>query len=265
MEISGFIASFIMGIVLGVMGGGGSILTVPIMVYLFHFSPSMATGYSLFVVGVTALIGGAMYVRKGDVDIKVGLWFAIPSIIGVNIARGLIVPAIPETVANFLGVILTKDILVMTIFSILMVAASYSMIRVRKVRSKVELASSMQNFVIAFQGLIVGIIAGFVGAGGGFLIIPALVLLAGLSMRIAVGTSLMIIAVQSLLGFAGDVSRGSHIDWTFLIAVAATAAVGIVFGSAIAHKINEQKLKKAFGWFVLAMGTSILIEQVRHL
>jgi uncharacterized membrane protein YfcA len=183
----------------------------------------------------------------------------------VNVARGLIVPAIPEVVANFSGFVLTKDILVMTTFAILMVAASYSMIRKRKVGTKSTLSPSVQMPLIVFEGMIVGLIAGFVGAGGGFLIVPALVLLAGLSMRIAVGTSLMIIAFQSLLGFAGDLSRGAIIDWTFLGTIAVMAAVGIVVGSAVAHKINEQKLKVSFGWFVLVMGAAILVEQVRHL
>ena len=265
MLILGFIACFIMGIVLGLMGGGGAILTVPIMVYLFQFSPTVATGYSLFVVGVTALIGATIYVRKGDVDFKVALWFAIPSMIGVNISRGLIVPAIPAVIVNFNAFVLTKDILVMVTFATLMLAAAYSMIKKRQQQTPAVLSRSYQTFLIVFEGLFVGLIAGFVGAGGGFLIIPALVLLAGLSMRVAVGTSLMIIAFQSLLGFAGDVSRGALIDWTFIATVAAVAAVGIVFGSSIARRFDEQKLKITFVWFVLAMGAFILIEQIRHI
>lgn len=265
METLGYVASFLMGITLGLMGGGGSILTVPIMVYLFHVSPTIATGNSLFVVGLTALIGSIMYIRKGDIDFKIGFSFAVPSVIGVNISRGLIIPKIPGLIFSFAGFALTKEILIMVTFAILMMAASYSMIKKKSQRKTMKVHPLIRTALIALQGLIVGLIAGFVGAGGGFLIIPALVLLAGLAMRVAVGTSLMIIALQSLLGFAGDVSRGIKFEWSLLAIIATIAIVGIVVGSAFAHKIKEQKLKMAFGWFVLIMGATILIEQYRHL
>jgi uncharacterized membrane protein YfcA len=264
MEAFGYIASIIMGITLGLIGGGGSILTVPIMVYLFGFSPTIATGNSLFIVGLTALVGSAIYIRKGDVDFKVGFFFAAPSVLGVNISRGLIIPRIPESIFNFKGFLLTKEILIMAAFATLMIAASYSMIKKKSELKPAQPEALKRITFITLQGLFVGLIAGFVGAGGGFLIIPALVLLAGLAMRVAIGTSLMIIAIQSLLGFAGDLSRGMLVNWTLLISVSATAVVGIIFGSAIAHKIEDQKLKTAFGWFVLIMGASIMIEQLRH-
>lgn len=265
MEALGYVASFVMGITLGLMGGGGSILTVPILVYLFSLSPTIATGYSLFVVGTTALIGSIMYIRKGEIDIKVGLVFAIPSAIGVAISRSLIIPKIPEVIFVVSGFTLTKEILIMVTFAALMIAASFSMIKKKNESNTSEKSQLLRFIFIALKGLVIGLIAGFVGAGGGFLIIPALVLLAGLSMRVAIGTSLMIIALQSLLGFAGDISRGITVDWTLLGGVTAVAAIGIIIGSAIANKIKEQKLKIAFGWFVLLMGTFILIEQFRHL
>jgi uncharacterized membrane protein YfcA len=265
MEVLGYVASLVMGIILGLMGGGGSILTVPIMVYLFSLSPTVATGYSLFVVGVTALVGSAMYMRKGDIDFKIGLLFAIPSILGVTASRRLILPRVPEVIFNLGGFNLTKEILVMVTFAILMVAASYSMIKGRRERNPMEITSLVRTTLVIGEGFIVGAVAGFVGAGGGFLIIPALVILTGLPMRLAVGSSLMIIALQSLIGFAGDISRGAIVDWSLLMTVAAIAIVGIVAGSAIAHKIKEQKLKIAFGWLVLTIGTAILIEQGFHL
>ncbi len=261
----GYMASFVMGITLGLMGGGGSILTVPIMVYLFSISPTVATGYSLFVVGVTALIGSAMYIRKGDIDIKVGLAFAVPSVIGVTLSRSQILPKIPEVILDTSGLILTKDILIMVTFAALMIAASYSMIKKKSERKPMAAHPLMRVLLIALEGLVIGLLAGFVGAGGGFLIIPALVLLAGLSMRVAIGTSLMIIALQSLFGFAGDISRGISVDWSLLSTVVAIAAIGIVVGTAVANKIKEAKLKVAFGWFVLIMGAFILIEQLRHI
>lgn len=265
MEMAGYIASFVMGITLGLMGGGGSILTVPILVYLFGIAPTIATGYSLFVVGTTALVGSAMYIRKGDIDFKAAISFAIPSLGGVNISRGLIIPAIPEVILSFSGFALTKEILIMATFAALMIVASYSMIKKKKESKPAEAYSAGRIALLAFEGLVVGIIAGFVGAGGGFLILPALVLLAGLSMRVAVGTSLTIIAIQSLFGFAGDVYRGIQVDWSVLGVVAAIAVVGIITGSAFAHKIKEQRLKIAFGWFVLIMGSVIMFDQLRNL
>jgi uncharacterized membrane protein YfcA len=265
METYGYIASLVMGIVLGLMGGGGSILTVPIMVYLFGLPPTVATGYSLFVVGTAALIGASLYLKTGDIDFKTGLLFAIPSIVGVTVSRGYILPRIPQTLSFFDGLTVTKEILVMTTFALLMIAASYSMIKKNKDRTQKKMSPLWSGTIIVLEGLAVGAIAGFVGAGGGFLIIPALVILIGLPMRTAIGTSLMIIALQSLIGFAGDISRGAGIDWRLLLIVTATAIIGIVGGSAVSHKIKERQLKTAFGWFVLFMGAAILLEQTQHL
>lgn len=265
MEYVGFIASLAMGIILGLMGGGGSILTVPILVYLFALPPSIATTYSLFIVGTTALMGSIIYLRKGEVNFQTGFTFALPSIFGVNFSRGVIIPQIPEIVAQVGAITLRKEILIMLAFAILMVSASYSMIRKRSDQKAVESHSNGRFFLIILQGLLVGMIAGFVGAGGGFLIVPVLIFMARLPMRIAVGTSLLIITFQSLLGFLGDLVRGLVVNWTLLGAIATFAVVGIVAGSAIASKIKEQKLKSAFGWFVLIVGITILLEQFRHL
>lgn len=262
---AGFIASFAMGIVLGLMGGGGSILTVPILVYLFKTPPLTATGYSLFVVGITALIGALMYFKKGEIDLKSGVALAIPSTIGVSLSRIVILPNIPETIWKINGFTFTKDFLIMFLFSILMIVASFSMIKKKSEEKPLSAKSSGQILSIALQGLALGLIAGFVGAGGGFLIIPALVFLIRLPMKKAVGTSLMVITFQSLIGFSAEVINGSQVEWRFLITVAVCAVFGIISGSIIAEKINEQTLKKAFGIFVLAMGTMILIEQVRNL
>lgn len=265
MEMMGYIASFMMGITLGMMGGGGSILTVPIMVYLFSLSPTVATGYSLFIVGVTALIGSAMYIRKREIDFKVALFFAFPSVIGVNVSRGIVIPWIPEIVLNLGRFPLTKEILIMLVFATLMIAASYSMIKKRVEKKSVNTQPFFRIVLIALLGLLVGLIAGFVGAGGGFLIIPVLVLMAGLPIRVAIGTSLLIIALQSLLGFMGDVSRGIDVNWSLMSRVAFFAVTGIIVGSSITHTIQEQKLKTSFGWFILIMGTAILMEQIHHL
>lgn len=265
MEYFGYIASVAMGMTLGVMGGGGSILTVPILVYLFALPAMVATSYSLLIVGITALIGSIIYIRNGDVDFQTSFAFAVPSVIGVNLSRGIFLPRIPDIIAQLDSFILTKEILVMATFATLMIAASYSMILKKKDPKPLAMMPMFRVGLIGLLGLGVGIIAGFVGAGGGFLIIPALVFIAGLKMRNAVGTSLMIIAIQTLLGFAGDISRGLTANWILLSAVVSCAIVGIIAGSLIAPKIKEQKLKTAFGWFVLIMGLTILSEQLLQL
>ena len=261
MNYAGYLASAAMGMILGLMGGGGSILTVPILVYFFTLSPTMASGYSLFVVGITALVGSVISIRKKDIDFSTGIIFAIPSILGVHVARGMIIPIIPGTLLQVGSLTLTKEILVMAIFALVMVAASYSMIKNKPSQKQMQMQQRMRIAIMGIQGFIVGLVAGFVGAGGGFLIIPALIFMGGLTMKVAVGTSLMIITLQSLFGFSGDILRGLQVDWSLLGVVTIFAIFGIILGFSVAHKIKEQKLKMAFGWFVFTMGFAILLQQ----
>jgi uncharacterized membrane protein YfcA len=266
MEILGYLASVVMGISLGMIGGGGSILTVPILVYLFGVGPVLATAYSLFIVGLTALFGGIFYLRRGDVDIKTGIIFAIPSFVGVYATRAWVVPSLPPEILNIGGFVLTKPLLIMLVFSVLMVAASFSMIRSKASNVQpAHLGFIKRTLLIGTEGLVVGAITGFVGAGGGFLIIPALVVLVGLPMKIAVGTSLFIIASKSLLGFVGDLQQHVEIDWFLLASIASIAVVGLIFGMKMSSVISDRALKKGFGWFVLVMGSVILVDQLRSL
>lgn len=261
MEIAGYIASVFIGIALGVIGGGGSILTVPVLVYLFSIDAVLATAYSLFIVGTTSLIGSATYIRKGLVNFQTALVFGVPSIAAVFLTRAYLVPAIPDHITSFNGFSITRDMLLMLLFAVLMIAASYSMIKQKKVPDIPS--STLQKFnypLILLEGAVVGVLTGLVGAGGGFLIIPALVLLSKLPMKEAVGTSLVIIAAKSLIGFFGEGSE-TTIDWNFLIRVSAFAVAGIFVGAAIARRVNGQKLKPAFGWFVLVMGIYIILKE----
>ncbi len=261
----GYFASIFMGLSLGLLGGGGSILTVPILVYLFGLDPILATTYSLFIVGVTALVGGIKYAKKDEVDFKTGIIFAIPSIIGIFVSRKIFVPGLPAVIFNYNGIMLTKSLLIMLSFSIVMVVASISMIKKKKEKSEKKLTDQEKNFAIFIQGLIVGIVAGFVGAGGGFLINPALVLLVGLSMKRAVGTSLFIIALNSFLGFFGDLNQLINPDWMLLLSVAMIAIIGLFFGTFLSDKFDDKTLKKSFGYFVLIMGVFILVDQIRKM
>jgi uncharacterized protein len=262
MEIAGFIASIIIGVSLGLIGGGGSILTVPVLVYLFGIDAVLATAYSLFIVGLTSAIGSVSYFRKNLVSFKTAIVFGIPSIIAVFVTRAWIVPAIPDEVFYLKGYPVTKGLLLMLLFAVLMIAASYSMIRKTKPHlSDHESGTQKFNYpLILLEGAAVGILTGLVGAGGGFLIIPALVVLSKLPMKMAVGTSLVIIAAKSLIGFVGEGSE-TMIDWSFLMKITAFAIVGIFIGSALSRKIDGDKLKPAFGWFVLVMGVYILMKE----
>lgn len=266
MELLGYFASVFMGLSLGMIGGGGSILTVPILVYLFGINPVLATAYSLFIVGSTAFVGGLSYLKRGEVDLKTGFTFAIPSFIGVYVTRAFVVPSLPDPVFAVGGTGVSKPLLIMAVFAVMMVAASISMIRSKKsTGGKTQFSGATKVALIGTEGLVVGAVTGFVGAGGGFLIIPALVLLVGLPMKIAVGTSLFIIAAKSLIGFVGDLQQEVQMDWGLLLTVSAIAIGGLFMGVLLAKKTPEATLKKGFGYFVLAMGIFILIDQVQKL
>ncbi len=261
MEIIGYISSILIGISLGLIGSGGSILTVPVLVYLFSVDAVAATAYSLFIVGFTAAIGSVGYFKKGLVNVKTALVFGAPSIVAVFLTRAYIVPGIPKEVFSVGDFVVTKSILMMLLFAVLMVAASYSMIKKDKKKTEEDLGPQKFNYpVILLEGAIVGVVTGLVGAGGGFLIIPALVLLSKLPMKEAVGTSLVIIAAKSLIGFFGE-SGETVINWTLLSSVAAFATVGIFIGIYLSKKIDGAKLKPIFGWFVLIMGVYIIIKE----
>ncbi len=262
MEIIGYIASLVIGISLGLIGGGGSILTVPVLVYLFHVDPVTATAYSLFIVGSTSLVGAVPKYREGLVNLKTAIIFGIPSIAAVYATRKFIVPMIPQEVFSIGDFAVTKPILMMLLFAILMVAASISMIREKKsTNGNGQQAQTFNYPLILLEGAIVGMLTGLVGAGGGFLIIPALVLLSKLPMKQAVGTSLLIIAAKSLIGFTGDLGH-MVMDWKLLLIVTALAIVGIFIGNALNKKVDGDKLKRAFGWFVLVMGVYIIVQQL---
>ncbi len=260
--ITGFAAAILIGISLGLIGGGGSILTVPVLVYILGVNPVLATAYSLFVVGSTSLVGAVTYMKKGLMNYKTAIVFAIPSFIAVFLTRKFLVPALPDPLFSIGEFLITKSSGIMVFFAFIMLFAAYSMIREKKGEDQEDQEKVKFNFpMIALEGSVVGLITGIVGAGGGFLIIPALVLLAKLPMKMAVGTSLLIIAAKSLIGFLGDLSTQT-IDWPLLIMFTVLSIVGIFIGSALSKKINERVLKTGFGWFVLLMGIFIITKEL---
>lgn len=260
-EVFGYIGALVIGLVLGLIGGGGSILTVPILVYALSLNPVVATAYSLFVVGATSLVGAVKNMFKGMVDFKTAIIFAIPAFIAVYLTRALLIPAIPDELFVVSDFMVTKNLAIMLFFAIIMLLASVSMIRNKRKETDEDAKITYNYPLIIIEGFVVGTITGIVGAGGGFLIIPALVLLAKLPMKKAVATSLLIIAIKSLIGFVGDV-QNLEIDWPFLLIFTGISIVGIFIGIWLNKFIDGRKLKKAFGWFVLVMGIYIIYKEL---
>ena len=256
--------AFIMGSVLSLLGAGGSILTMPVLVYLFSIPAVEATSYSLLLVGLTALLGSIGYFRQGTIDIKTAIIFGIPSILGVLLARHYLLPAIPSEFK--LGILITKDFVIMFVFSVLMILAALMMMKKNNPKKDDNKDVPKNKFaLVMLEGLVVGGVTGFVGAGGGFLIIPALVLLAGLEMKIAVGTSLIIIALKSIIGFGGDLIGGFQTDWIFVFYVMIATLVGVLVGNFLSRKFTGEQLKKYFGIMVLVIGFYIVTEQIINL
>lgn len=259
LDIFGYIASIAIGLSLGLIGGGGSILTIPILVYLFGVAPKSATTYSLFVVGMSSAIGAYRHYGLGNLKLKPAFQFAIPSLVTILTVRKWIVPNLPQDLFSVGKLFVTKDIFIMCLFALLMMMASFSMIK----KSKEEESNvSISSFKIGIIGALVGIVTGFLGAGGGFLIIPALLFFTGINMKQAVGTSLLIISINSLIGFSGDVLMGLDINYVLLFSVSTFALLGIIIGTYLSKNINGQQLKPAFGWFVLLMGIYIILKEL---
>ena len=258
MEILGYVGALFIGLVLGLTGGGGSILTVPILVYLMSINPVTATAYSLFIVGTTSTFGAIQNYRKNLVDIKNGFIFAIPSFIAVYLTRKFIVPRIPEIIVES-PILITKETFLMLFFAVIMVFGALSVLKKKSQNTNSEEKKNL--ILIGIQTFTIGIIIGLVGAGGGFLIIPSLILFTKLQMKKAVGTSLFIIALNSLVGFIGDV-QNLEIDWLFLLTFSSISVVGIFIGMYLTKYTNESQLKKIFAYFVLVMAAIILLKEM---
>ena len=263
--IAGYLASGLIGISLGLLGGGGSIITIPVLVYLFNIEPVLATAYSLFVVGATSAVGAVKSAMNKNVDFKNAVVFAIPSTIAIFLTRHFLLPWIPEVIFQLDGGYLSKDMAIMILLSVVMVAAGIRMIqycRYCEEHGDPDASSDKNYLLVLGQGLIVGLISGIVGAGGGFLIIPALVLLVKLPMKQAIGTSLLIIAINSLIGFLGDTHLYNQIDFGFLITITGLAFVGVFVGIFLAKFVRSEKLKTSFGWFTLVIAAYIGVKEV---
>jgi len=257
LELIGYFCALLIGLSLGLIGGGGSILAVPVLAYLFSVNEKVATAYSLFIVGFSALVGGFKQHFKGYVDWRTAVVFGIPAIIGVSVVRYFVVPALPDVLFTINEFEFTRRMAMFGLFAALMIPVAFSMLKPKK-ETKTTAGEVTYNYpLILIEGLIVGGITGLVGAGGGFLIIPALVILANVEMKVAVGTSLIIIALKSLLGFFLGDALTMEIDWQFLFSFTAISLVGIFIGSYLGNFIDGKKLKKGFGYFIFVMAVFI--------
>lgn len=256
-EIFGYISALIIGVSLGLIGGGGSILAVPVLAYLFAINEKVATAYSLFVVGASALIGGLQQHKKGFVDWRTAFVFGVPAVIGVSVVRHYVVPALPDVLFTLNDFEFTRRMGMFGLFAVLMIPAAFSMLNEKRSTPNSTGKVRYNYPLIIIEGLLVGAITGFIGAGGGFLIIPALVILANVDMKVAVGTSLIIIAFKSLLGFLLGDAFTMEIDWAFLSIFTGLSFIGIFIGSYLSNFINGNKLKKGFGYFIFVMAIFI--------
>lgn len=233
------------GVALGLLGGGGSILTVPLLAYVAGLEPKPAIAVSLLVVGVTSAIAAVTHARAGRVRWRVAMIFGLAAMVGAY-AGGRVAHFIPGTV-------------LLVAFALIMIAAGVAMLRGRKDTTVID--QPMPVIRIMVLGMAVGVISGLVGAGGGFLLVPALALLAGLPMPIAVGTSLVVISMQSFAGLAGHLSN-EQIDWRLAAFVTTAAVIGALIGGRLITFVNPTTLRQAFGWFVLLMASVILAREV---
>ena len=268
-EIIGYACAIIVGLLVALVGAGGSILTVPILVYLFGIPPVAATGYSLLIIGATSFASTFGYVFRKLINYKIVFSFGIPSIIAVYTTRKYLVPIIPDQLFEYNSILITKDIGLMLLLGILIMTSAFSMITVKKSYKTEPIKSTVPTFqysrMILIEGLIIGVLTGLVGTGGGFMIIPALVILCKLPMKEAVGSALMIAACKSSIGFLGEIGNNPNIDYELIGIFTALAMVGIVAGSFLSQKISSYRLRNSFGYFLLIIGVFILIREYLNL
>jgi len=261
LEVVGFFGAFLTGIVIGLFGGGGSILAVPIFVYLFKLNPVIATSYSMFVVGFSSAIGTLINIKKKLIAYKTAVIFTLPALVSVYITRRFLIPNIPDILFSIEGYDITKKMSLMLFFSFVIVLSSVLMLKKPKTEHITNLLPKMNYKLLVSNGLGVGVLTGLVGAGGGFIIVPALVVFARITIKQAVATSLIIITFNSLIGFASDLSL-VRVEWDFLILFTSLSVAGIFVGIYFSNFIQESTLKTNFARFMIVMATVIVVKEL---
>ena len=261
LETIGFFGAFLTGIVIGLFGGGGSILAVPIFVYLFKLNPVIATSYSMFVVGSSAAIGTLINIKKKLIEYKTALIFTLPALVSVSLTRRFLIPNIPDTLLSFESFAVTKEMGLMLFFSSIIILSSVLMMRKPRIGVATKTTTKKNYGLLIFIGLGVGVLTGLLGAGGGFIIVPALVMFARLTIKQAVATSLIIITFNSIIGFSSDVFL-LKIEWNFLTLFTALSVAGIFIGTYISSFVRESTLKINFARFMIVMAAVIIFKEL---
>lgn len=259
LEILGYIAAVVMGAVFGVIGSGASVLTMPILVYLMGFPPVIATAYSLVLVGTSAALGSIHYYRQGFIDASAVLFFGGPSILTAYLTRAWLMPILPNPILNS-PIYISKNILIMAVFCILLAIAGSMLLWNDRVRAPKKKVYHPMGWIF-LEGSVIGCITALVGAGGGFLIIPALVLFLGLPMKKAIGTSLLIIALKSLIGFLGDVQNGITLKEHVVLLLITATLIGMWAATQVAHLFDGEKLQRVFAYGLLILAAAIFIKE----
>lgn len=259
MELFGYASLIGVGVLLGMMGSGGSILSVPILVYLFSLDVVVASSYALFTVGTTSLIGTVLKHRDRVVDLSTVLQFGLPSLLATFCTRKWIVCNLPDVLFMYGSVPITRRAILLSVFAMVIMISSTMVIRGSQSGAR-ESAASPNPLALILGGLGVGVLSGLAGIGGGFLILPTIVLFAGLRFTAAVGSALPIIAMNSLVGFVGGLSSHS-VDWIFLISISTLAAFGIFLGDIFTSRFSPHILKRVFGWSAFLLGVWIMLEE----
>lgn len=259
LEIIGYISALFIGLVMGLTGSGGSILSVPVLAYLFGFDEKVSTAYSLFIVGMTAVVGSQKVLKEKQVNFRLILYFGIPAVLGVLLSRRVILPLLPDELFQIFDYVISRRMFVFGLFASLMLIAVYTMFY----KSKIELEQTTSKVkfhpLLLTEGMFLGIFMGLVGAGGGFLLVPALMLIARLPIKKSIGTSLVIVCMNSLSGFfLGDFFY-IEINWGFLLSFTFLSLIGIIVGGKLVNLVNPEKLKKGFAYFILTMAIFVFL------
>jgi uncharacterized membrane protein YfcA len=261
LEIVGFFGAFLTGVVIGLFGGGGSILAVPIFVYLFKLNPVIATSYSMFVVGFSSAIGTLLNIKKKLIAYKTAVIFTFPALMSVYMTRRFLIPNIPDILYSFENFEITKKMVLMLFFSFVIILSSILMMRKSKPDDITKLTAKLNYGLLISNGVGVGVLTGLVGAGGGFIIVPALVVFARITIKQAVATSLIIITFNSLIGFSSDLFL-LKMEWDFLILFTAISVTGIFVGTYISSYVQESTLKTNFARFMIVMAAVIIFKEL---
>ena len=243
------------------LGGGGALLSIPVLVYLFHIEPALATSYSLSLIGVTAISGAYQNIRKKLIDYNAALYYGVPSVISVYAVRRWVMPNLPKVIFTFGDFTVDKNLFILIILAAVMLVAAYKMITTPN-KTEEEPEHEVNHARLAFFAVFIGAFLGLVGAGGGFLMVPALMYFANVHTKKAIGTSLLLVAVNSFIGFIGDMRSHVQIEWPFFFTFLFFSFTGVFIGNYMDNYIQGNKLKKAFGWFILITAVFIVVKEL---